>query len=105
MRAESYNFATYLDQVSNLRAYGGKSLHEQSHGESFMALFTNRFEQGLYLLDEPEAAFSQSLERPFRRESQAKMCHLTTGSATDLSSRASISRISIGGGASLTGNP
>ena len=33
MRAESfYNFATYIDEVSDLRAYGGKSLHEQSHG-------------------------------------------------------------------------
>ena len=40
MRAESfYNFATYIDDVSNLRAYGGKSLHAQSHGESFLALF------------------------------------------------------------------
>ena len=36
MRAESfYNFATYIEQVSDLRAYGGKSLHDQSHGESF----------------------------------------------------------------------
>src|SRR6266571_5352770 len=47
MRAESfYNFATYIEQVSNLRAYGGKSLHQQSHGESFISLFANRFEQG-----------------------------------------------------------
>jgi predicted ATPase len=68
MRAESFfNFATYLDQVSNLRAYGGKSLHEQSHGESFMALFTNRFEQGLYLLDEPEAALSPQRQLSFLR--------------------------------------
>ena len=38
MRAESfYNFATYIEGVSDLRAYGGKSLHEQSHGESFMS--------------------------------------------------------------------
>jgi predicted ATPase len=59
MRAESfYNFATYLDQISTLKAYGGKSLHHQSHGESFLALFDNRFEQGLYILDEPEAALS-----------------------------------------------
>ena len=29
MRAESfYNFASYIDEVSDLRAYGGKSLHE-----------------------------------------------------------------------------
>jgi predicted ATPase len=60
MRAESfYNFATYLEQVSDFRAYGGKSLHEQSHGESFLALFTERLgDDGLYLLDEPEAALS-----------------------------------------------
>lgn len=71
LRAESfYNFATYLDQVSNLRAYGGKSLHEQSHGESFLALFVNRFEQGIYLLDEPEAALS-----PQRQLSFLKIIH------------------------------
>ncbi|HET8904533.1 MAG TPA: AAA family ATPase, partial [Saccharospirillum sp.] len=39
--------------------YGGVSLHEQSHGESFLALMLNRFGgKGLYLLDEPEAALS-----------------------------------------------
>ena len=66
MRAESfYNFATYLDQVSDLRAYGGKSLHEQSHGESFLSLFANRFEQGIYLLDEPEAALSPQRQLSF----------------------------------------
>jgi predicted ATPase len=68
MRAESfYNFATYLDEVSNLRAYGGKSLHEQSHGESFMSLFANRFEQGIYILDEPEAALSPQRQLSFLR--------------------------------------
>lgn len=71
MRAESfYNFATYLDQASNLRAYGGKSLHHQSHGESFLALFEHRFEQGLYILDEPEAALS-----PQRQLSFLKIIH------------------------------
>lgn len=66
MRAESfYNFASYIDEVSNLRAYGGKSLHEQSHGESFIALFSNRFEQGLYILDEPEAALSPQRQLTF----------------------------------------
>lgn len=66
MRAESfYNFATYIDQVSNLRAYGGKSLHAQSHGESFLALFANRFEHGLYILDEPEAALSPQRQLAF----------------------------------------
>ena len=68
MRAESfYNFATYLDRVSDLRAYGGKSLHQQSHGESFLALFGNRFEQGIYLLDEPEAALSPQRQLAFLR--------------------------------------
>ena len=71
MRAESfYNFASYIEQVSDLRAYGGKSLHEQSHGESFLALFANRFEQGIYILDEPEAALS-----PQRQLSFLKIIH------------------------------
>ena len=71
MRAESfYNFATYIEQVSDLRAYGGRSLHEQSHGESFLSLFANRFEQGLYILDEPEAALS-----PQRQLSFLKIIH------------------------------
>ncbi len=66
LRAESFfNFATYIDQVSNLRAYGGKSLHEQSHGESFLSLFVNRFEQGIYILDEPEAALSPQRQLTF----------------------------------------
>lgn len=60
LRAESfYNTASYLDETSNLRRYGGRSFHEQSHGESFFSLIANRFEgNGLYLLDEPEAALS-----------------------------------------------
>lgn len=66
MRAESfYNFATYIDEVSDLRAYGGRSLHEQSHGESFISLFANRFEQGIYILDEPEAALSPQRQLTF----------------------------------------
>ena len=40
-------------------AYGGISLHERSHGESFLALALNRFEPGgSSILDEPEAALS-----------------------------------------------
>ncbi len=60
LRAESfYNAASYLDEHSDLRRYGGVSLHEQSHGEAFMSLVVNRFAgRGLYLLDEPEAALS-----------------------------------------------
>ncbi len=67
LRAESlYNAASYLDDMAEwapsqnpFKAYGGKSLHEQSHGESFLAVVENRFsERGLYILDEPEAALS-----------------------------------------------
>lgn len=72
LRAESYfNVASAIDQSDadpahrELRplknSYGGKSLHNQSHGESFFALFENRFGgNGLYILDEPEAALSPS---------------------------------------------
>jgi len=71
LRAESfYNFATYIEQVSNLSAYGGRSLHAQSHGESFLALFANRFDRGMYLLDEPEAALS-----PQRQLSLLRIIH------------------------------
>lgn len=68
LRAESfYNVASSIDQMDELPApgpriidsYGGVSLHKQSHGESFMALVENRFGgNGLYILDEPEAALS-----------------------------------------------
>lgn len=68
LRAESlFNAATYLEQLKDdaglggdpLAPYGGRSLHEQSHGESFLAVMINRFgPDGLYLLDEPEAALS-----------------------------------------------
>lgn len=61
LRAESfYNVATYIDTMPDLApSYGGVSLHEQSHGESFLALMEHRFGgRGLYLLDEPEAALS-----------------------------------------------
>ena len=65
LRAESfYNVASSVDDLDDgagdlLAAYGGKSLHGQSHGESFLSLVQNRFfGRGLYLLDEPEAALS-----------------------------------------------
>lgn len=60
LRAESFfNVATYMDEVGYLDGYGGRSLHARSHGESFMALLTHKFRgNGLYLLDEPEAALS-----------------------------------------------
>jgi predicted ATPase len=80
LRAESfYNVASEIDELNKdmmspklLESYGGKSLHEQSHGESFMALLTNRFGgDGLYVLDEPEAALS-----PARQ--MAALSHLHT---------------------------
>lgn len=60
LRAESFfNVASYMDEVGYLDSYGGKSLHAQSHGESFMALLVHKLRgNGLYLLDEPEAALS-----------------------------------------------
>lgn len=67
LRAESFfNVATEIERLDSegggariIDSYGGRSLHEQSHGESFMALMMNRFGgHGVYLLDEPEAALS-----------------------------------------------
>lgn len=62
LRAESfYNVATNIEELDALGSYGGISLHEQSHGESFLALVQNRFGgNGIYILDEPEAALSPS---------------------------------------------
>ena len=49
-----------------LPAFGGTSLHEQSHGESFFALLRHRFRgNGLYILDEPEAALSPARQLAF----------------------------------------
>jgi predicted ATPase len=59
LRAETfYNFAEYIDSSNFIDAYGNKSLHKQSHGESFLSLFKYKFKQGLFILDEPEAALS-----------------------------------------------
>lgn len=59
-RAESfYNLASYIDTIGVIEHYGGKSLHEKSHGESFLAFFKNRLSSGgFFMLDEPEAALS-----------------------------------------------
>lgn len=79
LRAESYfNVASEIERLDNdldanrigapkiINAYGGVSLHEQSHGESFFALFKKRFrDNGLYLLDEPEAALSPNRQLEF----------------------------------------
>jgi predicted ATPase len=62
LRAESfYNVASEVDRLEASGSYGGRSLHSQSHGESFMSLVLNRFwGDGIYILDEPEAALSPS---------------------------------------------
>jgi predicted ATPase len=69
-RAESYfNLATEIERLDAEPAFsppiisyfGNRSLHEQSHGESFLALFKNRLGgDGFYIIDEPEAALSPS---------------------------------------------
>lgn len=65
LRAESfYNVSTEADNLG-LR-YGEKTLHEQSHGESFLAIANHRFAaNGLYILDEPEAALSPQRQLAF----------------------------------------
>jgi predicted ATPase len=69
LRAESFfNVATEIERLDEgpggppiIDSYGGQSLHEQSHGESFFALMMDRFNgNGFYVLDEPEAALSPS---------------------------------------------
>ena len=69
LRSESfYNVATEIERIGPdlLPAYGGRSLHDQSHGESFFALFQHRFRgNGLYLMDEPEAALSPKRQLEF----------------------------------------
>ena len=72
LRAESfYDFATHIDHLDapdKYRAYGGKSLLKQSHGESFLSLFLHRFRgEAIYLLDEPEAALSPQRQLTFLR--------------------------------------
>jgi predicted ATPase len=68
LRAESFfNVATQIEKLDEgfdnipriADAYGKRALHEQSHGEAFLALLMQRFGgNGLYFLDEPEAALS-----------------------------------------------
>ncbi|MCU0706878.1 MAG: AAA family ATPase [Pirellula sp.] len=66
MRAESlFNVATEIENLGVQGSYGTRSLHEQSHGEAFMSLVENRFGQGLYFLDEPEAALSPQRQLEF----------------------------------------
>lgn len=80
LRAETfYNLATHIEELDQepksgpriIDQFGGISLHEQSHGESFFAAFMNRFRgNGLYILDEPEAALS-----PLRQLSMLSRMH------------------------------
>lgn len=79
-RAESfYNVATNIEEMDKeigggrriIDSFGGQSLHEQSHGESFFAAFFHRFSgEGIYILDEPEAALS-----PLRQMSMLARIH------------------------------
>ncbi|WP_027417402.1 AAA family ATPase [Aneurinibacillus terranovensis] len=80
LRAETfYNVATNIEELDRepvpalriIDSFGGTSLHQQSHGESFWATFTNRFRgNGIYILDEPEAALS-----PLRQLSMLARIH------------------------------
>jgi len=78
LRAESYfNVATEIERLDSqgwaaalpkkaIDYFGGRSLHEQSHGESFLALFQHKLHGGmLVLLDEPEAALSPLRQMTF----------------------------------------
>jgi predicted ATPase len=79
LRAESfYNLASAIDPHDADR-YGGRHLHAQSHGESFLSVVLHRLRgNGLYLFDEPEAALSPArqlallaaIHRLVRRNSQ-----------------------------------
>jgi predicted ATPase len=67
LRAESFfNAASYIDELGVAEFYGGKSLHERSHGETFFTLLELKFQRnGLFLLDEPEAALSPQRQLAF----------------------------------------
>lgn len=67
LRAESFfNVAGMIDAKNLAEIYGGRDLNQQSHGESFLALAANRFgSDGLFILDEPEAALSVTSQLAF----------------------------------------
>jgi len=67
LRAESFlNAASYIDELGVAEFYSGKSLHERSHGETFFTLLELKFQRnGLFLLDEPEAALSPQRQLAF----------------------------------------
>jgi predicted ATPase len=80
------HFATLLDRRradpdfwgDPYMLYGGESLQQQSHGEAFLAMLTNRLESGLFLMDEPEAALSPQRQLTLL----ARMAILVEGGAT-----------------------
>lgn len=73
-----FNVATYMDDVGYLDSYGGKSRHAQSHSESFIALLLHKFRgDGIYLLDEPEAALS-----PNRQLAALRLVHQLVGASS-----------------------
>jgi predicted ATPase len=76
LRAESFfNSVSYMDRLDEEDAplsppikafYGGRSLHTRSHGETFFKLLELKFQRnGLFLLDEPEAALSPQRQLAF----------------------------------------
>lgn len=67
LRAESFfNAASYIDDIGVTEYYGGRSLHTRSHGETFFTLLQLKFQRnGLFLLDEPEAALSPQRQLSF----------------------------------------
>lgn len=65
LRAESfYNTISYMDTVNDTGRniydyYGGKRLHEVSHGEGFLNMLNHRCRgNSFFIFDEPEAALS-----------------------------------------------
>ena len=75
LRAESwFNAVSHMDELDKEPAhappisayYGGRSLHTRSHGETFFTVLDLKFRRnGLFLLDEPEAALSPQRQLSF----------------------------------------
>lgn len=68
-RSETFaDLAEYIDSVGDLGGYGGRTLHGQSHGESFLSVFKHRLggkRRSIILMDEPEAALSPMRQLSF----------------------------------------
>lgn len=67
LRAESFfNVASHIDEIGVTKYYGGRSLHTRSHGETFFTLLELKVQRdGLFILDEPEAALSPQRQLAF----------------------------------------